>query len=48
MIPMNKKEPQMQEAAAQNLTSSRTIYQIANSAFKLETHVFTRSAVILA
>ena len=42
-----KKEPQVQDSAAQNLTSSRTEYQIANSVFRLETQVLTRSAVRL-
>ncbi len=43
-----KKEPQVQDSAAQNLTSSRTEYQIANSVFRVETQVLTRSAVRLA
>ena len=42
-----KKEPQVQDSAAQNLTSSRTEYQIANSVFRVETQVLTRSAVRL-
>ncbi len=42
-----KKEPPVQDPAAQNLTSSRTEYQIANSVFRLETQVLTRSAVRL-
>jgi len=42
-----KKEPQVQDSAAQNLTSSRTEYQIANSVFRAATQVLTRSAVRL-
>ena len=38
----------VQDSAAQNLTSSRTEYQIANSLFSAETQVLTRSAVRLA